>query len=48
MKALGISIGVLTGIAAGMVAGACVVMSCPEARKVYRCGKRKVMKLMKL
>ena len=48
MKGLEISVGVLVGMAAGMVAGACVVMSSPEARKVYRCGKRRVVKMLHL
>ncbi len=48
MKQIGCAIAITMSMAAGMAAGACLVMSNPCARKLYRMGKHKVMKMMNM
>lgn len=40
MKMMGTSLMIVTGVAAGMVAGAYLTMSKPCVRRIYRYGKR--------
>lgn len=45
---MGVSLMVASGIAAGMIAGAYLVMNKPCARKIYRYGKRYAKKMLNM
>ncbi len=46
MKAMGTSLAIVAGVAAGMIAGAYLVMDKPCMRKIYRYGKRYAKKIL--
>ena len=48
MKTLGTTLMVVSGVTAGMVAGAYLAMSKPCVRKIYRYGKHYAKKMMNL